>query len=75
MRGIAIALCVLSWGGIGMGQTSKWSPSARCSRGIESCTRPTWPPRRRGDLIDRLWDEDAVLLQPGQAPIVGKTAF
>lgn len=30
---------------------------------------------RDADALTALWDEDAVLLQPGTAPIVGKAAF
>jgi hypothetical protein len=62
---------------MGMGQTSSGVPHHAFPRVSKSCTRPTWAATLARDLrgLTGRWDEDAVLLQPGQAPIVGKAAF
>jgi uncharacterized protein (TIGR02246 family) len=75
--GTAIGLGVLSVEGFRMGSSLSGVPDHDVPAGIEKLHRADVAATLARDIdgLTELWDDDAVLLQPGQAPIVGRAAF
>lgn len=78
MRFLIILLAALvCLKGSGTGQTPNSSPPITIPAGIEKLHRADIAATLARDVegLTALWDEDAVLLQPGAPAIAGKTAF
>jgi len=77
MRSIAILLCLLVSEGIAMSQTSSADGPHNTSVGIEKLHQADIAATvaRDPDGLTALWDDDALLLQPGQSPLIGKAQF
>lgn len=60
-----------------MGQSASGVPHREVPAGIEKLHQADVAATLARDIdgLTELWDDDAVLLQPGQAPIVGRAAF